>query len=111
MADNIDQEVADLRKPTVEQLRGRHQQLSILPPRVGNKDHLVRRIAWWLQALPESGLRDRARQRAEELAGDAELLATPPQSPANPAASVAATITANQLAGLNYWLLYPHPIE
>jgi hypothetical protein len=31
------------------------------------------------------------RQRAEELAGDPDLLATPPQSPAKPAASTAVT--------------------
>jgi hypothetical protein len=77
MTQDIDGEVAELRQLTVEQLRVRHQQLSGLPSRVGNKDHLVRRIAWWLQTLADGGLSDRARQRAEELAGDPDLLATP----------------------------------
>ena len=42
----------------------------------------MRRIAWWLQALAEGGLSQRARRRAEELSGDADLLARRPQSPA-----------------------------
>ena len=64
MARDIDGEVAEMRQLTVEQLRDRHQEVSGVLSRVGNKEHLVRRIAWWLQALSEGGLSDRARQCA-----------------------------------------------
>ena len=91
MADDIDQEVAELRQLCVAQLRARHQQLSGQPSRSGNKDHLVRRIAWWLQAMAEGGLSDHALQRAKELATDPALLATPLPSPKKPATNTAAT--------------------
>ena len=82
MAHDIDREVAELREMTVAQLRDRHAEVSGATARSPHKEHLVRRIAWWLQALAEGGLSHRARQRAEELAGDADLLARRPQSPA-----------------------------
>jgi len=82
MAHDIDREVAELREMTVAQLRVRHQQVSGTPVRSPHKEHLVRRIAWCLQALAEGGLSHRARRRAEELACDADLLARRPQSPA-----------------------------
>src|SRR6185503_16025605 len=47
--------------------------------RTGNKAWLVKRIAWRLQAAAEGGLSERARQRAVELANDAEIRVTPPR--------------------------------
>ena len=79
MAHDIDREVADLRKLTVEQLRARHQQVSGTTVRSPHKEHLVRRIAWWLQALAEGGLSDRARRRATELVADIDLPESQPQ--------------------------------
>jgi hypothetical protein len=37
-----------------------------------NRNQLFRRIAWRLQALAEGDLTDRARQRAQEIARDAD---------------------------------------
>ena len=82
MAHDIDREVAELRKLTVEQLRVRHQQVSGATARSPHKEHLVRRIAWWLQALAEGGLSDRARRRATELVADIDLPESRPQLPA-----------------------------
>src|SRR6476660_8334026 len=45
-----------------------------------NRTWLVKKIAWRLQALAEGGLSERARQRAAELANDADLRANPPQT-------------------------------
>jgi hypothetical protein len=46
--------------------------------RAGNKSWLIKRIAWRLQALAEGDLSERARQRAKELANDADLRLSPP---------------------------------
>lgn len=73
MALDIDQEIAVLRQLTVPQLRSRHQELFGEPSRSAHKRHLVRRIAWRLQALAEGDLTQRARRRAAELACDADL--------------------------------------
>ncbi len=70
---DIDQEIAALRQMTVRQLRSRHQELFGEPPRSTHKQHLVRHIAWRIQALVEGDLSERARRRATELACDADL--------------------------------------
>ncbi len=44
-----------------------------------NRTWLVRRIAWRLQALAEGDLSERARDRAAELARDADLRVLPPR--------------------------------
>ena len=44
-----------------------------------HREHLFRRIGWRLQALAEGDLTDRARDRAQQLARDADLrLVAPP---------------------------------
>ncbi len=91
MAQDIDQQLAELRQLTVKQLRARHAEVSGAESRSPHKEHLVRRIAWWLQALAEGGLSQRARRRAEELAADAAQLAAAPPLPAKSTASAAAT--------------------
>jgi hypothetical protein len=49
-----------------------------------NRLWLVRRIAWRIQALAEGDLSERARDRAADLANDADLRLTPPsRKPAN----------------------------
>jgi hypothetical protein len=73
MALDIDQEIAALRQLTVPELRARHQELFGEPSRSAHKQHLVRRIAWRLQALAEGDLTERARRRAAALARDADL--------------------------------------
>jgi hypothetical protein len=82
---NIGQEVAALRRMTVNDLRARYVAVCGEETRVRNKDWLVKRIAWRLQANAEGDLSERARRRATELANDAELRRTPPKTPSPPA--------------------------
>ena len=71
-------ELAALTHMGVSALRGKYAELFGEPTRTGNKTWLVRRIAWWLQALAQGDLSERARRRAEELARDADLRLTAP---------------------------------
>jgi hypothetical protein len=71
-------ELAALTHMGVGELRGKYAELFGEPTRTGNKTWLVRRIAWWLQALAQGDLSERARRRAEELARDADLRLTAP---------------------------------
>src|SRR5215813_485805 len=72
-------ELATLGQLTVTGLRTRYAELFGEETRVGNKLWLIRRIAWRLQALAEGDLSQRARQRAAELANDADVRLSPPR--------------------------------
>lgn len=72
--------LAALPKLTVTELRQRYAEVFGEATRSYNKPHLVKRIAWRLQALHEGDLSQRARQRAAELARDADLRVTAPTS-------------------------------
>jgi hypothetical protein len=81
MAIDIDKAVKDLRRMTVTQLRERYAEVFGEAARSFNKQHLVKRVAWRLQALREGDLSERARHRARELANDADLRIRPPATP------------------------------
>jgi hypothetical protein len=70
---NLDAELAGLRRMTVGELREKYLAAFGEETRSGNKDFLRKRIAWRIQEFAEGGLSERARQRAEELARDADL--------------------------------------
>ncbi len=53
---DIDGEVAAMRQMTVAQLRVRYEDIFGQQPRSGHKEHLVRRIAWRMQAVAQGGL-------------------------------------------------------
>jgi hypothetical protein len=76
---DVGQELAALRDMTGGELRHKYAELFGEPTRTGNKVWLVRRLAWRLQALAEGDLSERARQRAAELAHDADLRLSPPR--------------------------------
>ena len=80
---NVVKELAVLQKMGTNDLRARYAEVFGEPTRSGNRPWLVKRIAWRLQALAEGGLTERARQRAEELARDADLRLRPPIAGAN----------------------------
>jgi len=89
---NVGQMVSELRRMTVTELRQKYAEVFREQTRSYHKDFLVRRIAWRVQANAEGGLPDRARQRALEIANDADLRtrAPGPATPPTPAKLAAA---------------------
>jgi hypothetical protein len=89
---NVQAEVEALNRMTVNQLRSRYAEVFGEPTRSFHKQHLVRRIAWRLQALREGGLSERARRRAAELACNADLRVGAPKDLPLPAADEPAIV-------------------
>ena len=81
MVQNVKIEVAALRRMSLAQLRDKYLAVFGEPTRTGNKDFLCKRLAWRLQSMAEGSLSDRARQRAAELARDADIRMTMPRQP------------------------------
>jgi hypothetical protein len=81
---NVAKELADLRRMTVGQLRDRYAAVLGQPTNARHKDWLVKRIIWRLQSQAEGDLSERARQRAAELANDADLRVTAPKVSTEP---------------------------
>ena len=65
--------VTALERMTVNALRDRYAEVFGEPTRSRNKQHLIKRIVWRLQAIQEGDLSEQARRRAMELANDADL--------------------------------------
>lgn len=63
------------------ELKRRYAEVFGEETRSNNRDYLVKRIAWRMQANAEGDLSERARRRAEELANDAELRRRAPNAP------------------------------
>jgi Protein of unknown function (DUF2924) len=95
---NIVNEVAALRRLSVAQLRLRFAELFGETTNASNRTWLTKRIVWRMQALAEGDLSQRARQRAAQLARDADLrlnaphnqatTTTPPPQPGSIAAPI-----------------------
>jgi Protein of unknown function (DUF2924) len=86
MAIDIDRQLLELQRLTTVQLRQRFLEIFGEAPRSHNKTWLLKRIVWRLQATVEGDLSDRARQRAAELARDADLRLSSPRSKPAPLA-------------------------
>jgi hypothetical protein len=80
---NLAHDLATLPTLSVAQLRNRYVEVFGEPTNAGHKGWLVKRIAWRLQANAEGDLSERARQRAAQLANDADLRLSPPKPPAS----------------------------
>jgi hypothetical protein len=78
MTTSLAKEIAAVQRMTTPQLRERYAEVFGETTAANNKTWLLRRIAWRLQALAEGDLSERARQRAAELARDADLRVVPP---------------------------------
>ena len=73
MAMNIYAELKRLGTLTTPQLRAKYAEVFGEATRCNNRPYLIKRIAWRLQADAEGDLSERARQRAADLADDADL--------------------------------------
>ncbi len=74
------EEIEALRHLTVGQLKNRYREIFGEASRSNHKQFLFRRIAWRLQANAFGGLSERARQRALEIANDADLRIRAPKN-------------------------------
>src|SRR5579862_7088004 len=72
-------EIEKLRCASIGDLRARHREVFHEETLCRNRNQLFRRIAWRLQALAEGDLTQRARQRAQEIACDADLRVIAPK--------------------------------
>ena len=72
--------ISGLQRLTMQELRARYAELFGETTTVKNRTWLFRRVAWRLQSLAEGDLSERARQRATELANDADLRTTVPRA-------------------------------
>jgi len=94
MATDVAKELAALQRMSVAALREKYAEVFGETTTTGNRTWLVRRIAWRIQALAEGDLSERARQRAAELARDADLrIVAPRQKPVPVAAGPTRTVT------------------
>ena len=82
MHQNVQAQIAALRGMSPAQLRDRYLQVFGEATRTGNREFLYKRLAWRLQSQAEGTLSERARQRAAELARDADIRTTMPRGPA-----------------------------
>ncbi len=83
MSPKIAAEVAQLPDLTITQLAERYEQVFKEECRSRNKQYLIRRIAWRLQANDEGGLSLETIRKAKELAIDAEVRVTAPREHKN----------------------------
>jgi hypothetical protein len=75
-------DIAALQRMTASELRVRYAEIFGEQPSTWNRVWMLKRLAWRLQAIAEGGLSERARQRAEELANDADVRLTMPKTKA-----------------------------
>jgi hypothetical protein len=69
----VNRAIEQLRSHKLSALKKKYRELFGEEARSSNKQFLLRRLAWQLQANAEGGLSDRARQRAGEIADDGDL--------------------------------------
>ncbi len=77
MSLNINKEVACMKRMVTPELKDHFEDVCGERPRSGNRDWMIKKIAWRLQANEEGGLPERVRQRALALADDANLRVRP----------------------------------
>jgi hypothetical protein len=77
--EDLRQEIGKLRQSKVKELRAQYRNLFGEESPSGNRMHLFRRVAWRLQARDAGQLSEQARQRAAQLADDADLRVRAPR--------------------------------
>ena len=97
---NLTHEVATLKRMSAPSCGDAMPRSSAKPTGANNKPWLIERIAWRLQALAEGDLSERARQRAAELANNADLRTLPTEDlPHGPRPGPRSVTTAGSLPG------------
>ena len=92
MSIDIDKEVAAMERMSIGELREKYERVFGETTTTRHAPCLVRRIAWRMQANEQGALSERARQRALDLADEAELRMTAPK-PAAPPPADSETVT------------------
>lgn len=80
MNQSVRKQIEEVQRMTVGELREKYREVFGEESRSNHRQFLIRRIAWRLQALAEGGLSERARQRALEIANDADLRIRAPKN-------------------------------
>jgi hypothetical protein len=80
MSLNVGKEISALQKMPNRELRTKYREVFGEDTNANNHAWLIKRIAWRLQAIAEGDLSQRARQKASELARDADLRLSPPKA-------------------------------
>jgi hypothetical protein len=93
MSINVTKEIAALQRLTTRELRVRYEEVFQEACRSNHRTWLIKRIIWRMQANAEGGLSERARQRAAEIANDAELRVKAPPKRSNPPPAPSAAVT------------------
>jgi len=94
MSDTIATQINALRRMTVGELRVKYREVYGEDTRSGNKDWLWKRIAWRVQELSYGGLSERVKNRAAEIANEADIRMRVPRDAFN-----AALAGANKFTG------------
>ena len=76
--DTVWNEIEQLRQSPIAQIRARYRELFQEEPRSKHREHLLRRVAWRLQAVSQGGLTEAALRRADEIAHAADIRVLPP---------------------------------
>jgi hypothetical protein len=76
---NIDAELAAMGRMKVSELKEKYEAVFGESTKTGNKQWLIKRIAWRIQSLSEGTISERARQRATELARDSDVRLNAPK--------------------------------
>jgi hypothetical protein len=79
MAINVAKEVATLRHMTVSELRDRYHEVFGEDTNARNKQWLINRIAWKLQANAEGDISERARRLAHKIAMETDIRTSLPR--------------------------------
>ena len=100
MSLNVGRMVSALRRMTVKELQRKYAEVHGEPSRSHHKDQLIRRIAWRMQALAEGDLPERSRhirERASEIANDADLRTRGPAPGTSTATKATGRATTTQV--------------
>ncbi len=84
MSLNISKEVREMEQRSVRELRKQYADVFGETTNAANKPWLIKRIAWRMQSNIEGDISQRARERAADIANDADLRMSPPQNLSTP---------------------------